>query len=389
MKKYKPSENPTEHNSSTSEEEFYNKILTITNPDHDPLIKFKERVTSNTGYQFATISKDTHRVYFKNRAELVKYTRNLTPHYFGENSEISVPQSATQPPPWLEEVDTDEEERSNSSYKKKNKKQDTENPNPFTMAISNSAEQEHSVQITNHAIGIGNPIRLKQILNKYDPSLAVPMPPNFSNRNLAHTTIIFSTKAKLIAFTKTVPTKEFGPDALYTTGFQKPKPTTPTLPHTDWNGVMRGVDPDITDEDLTAELHSSGIKIREISRITSKEGHRTFMVRIFFQTRQDAEEAINDGITLVGRRYRIEPPLHGFRHEPCRNCCQYGHTATNCKSPPKCHRCGKHPTACTHQKHTNDLVQCSTCDQPGHYTGQTKCPKYPKEEGPPPDLQQQ
>ena len=152
---------------------------------------------------------------------------------------------------------------------------------------------------------------------------------------------------------------------------------------------MRGVDPEIRDEDLTAELQAAGININKVSRITSKEGHRTYMVRVFFISRADAEEAINNGVNLLGWRYRIEPPLHKFWHILCHNCCQYGHTHVNCQAQTKCHRCGKPPAACTHPRNSNDIMRCSTCDQQGHYTGQIKCPKYPKEAAPPPELQQQ
>ena len=211
------------------------------------------------------------------------------------------------------------------------------------------------------------------------------MPQNYPNRKLSITIL---TKAKLLAFQKTVPPTEFGPAASYTTATPKPQPTsTPPLPHADWNGVMRGVDPEISDDDLTAELKSAGINVNKVSRITSKEGHRTYMVRVFFITRDDAEEAINNGVNLLVRRYRIEPPLHKFRHIPCRNCCQYGHTHLNCQAHPKCHRCGKPPTACTHPRNSNEIMRCSTCDQRGHYTGQIKCPKYHKVTAPPPEHQ--
>lgn len=125
-------------------------------------------------------------------------------------------------------------------------------------------------------------------------------------------------------------------------------------------------------------------KCKSVKRIYAKGGEKTYMFRVFYETREEAEAALVNGIYYLGRRFRCESPRENNRHYPCRNCCLYGHKQDACTNKKVCHRCGKHPIDCQHPKNATDIRYCVTCKQDSHFTGQMCCPSYPRDIPPPP-----
>ena len=181
---------------------------------------------------------------------------------------------------------------------------------------------------------------------------------------------------------QTIDVKNFGPNAYYEISPSKKPQTQPVKSH-EWNAVIKGVDPEISEEDFASELEEHNINFTKIIRILAPTGERTHLIRIFFNDKETAEEAIFQGIKILGRRYRVEAPREQARHIPCRNCSQYGHIRFNCNNPSTCFKCGKNPNICLHKPQDKTSPYCATCFQNDHYTGQVKCPKYPRNLSPP------
>ena len=175
---------------------------------------------------------------------------------------------------------------------------------------------------------------------------------------------------------------KFGPNATFELNKPNRLGSNPRNVTQDWNAVIRGMDPEIDLVDFNQELEDHHIKFRKTVRITTANGDKTHMIRIYFEDQESVSKAIFNGITILGRRYRVEPPRLEARHIPCKKCAQYGHTSTLCKNNPICFQCGKMPGACSHNVRDN-IMFCATCRSHDHYTGQVRCRLYPRSEAPP------
>ncbi|PSN36104.1 hypothetical protein C0J52_13105 [Blattella germanica] len=253
-------------------------------------------------------------------------------------------------------------------------------PQPTTSTPTPAKDNACTVRVYQHSIKGGNPFFLKQLLATY----GLPLPKHqFYGARTQISTFEFLDKETVAKFIESVPPTSFGPQATY----EIPKHpqqgrNIPANLKQDWNAVMRGVDPEITEEELAEELTATGTKFRHLNRILSTEGIRTHMVRIFFEDEESTSNAIFNGITILGRRFRVEAPREEARHLPCRRCAQYGHTAGQCKRQAICFKCGGIPGKCSHPPQANPLY-CATCQKADHYTGQVKCPAYPRATAPP------
>ena len=238
---------------------------------------------------------------------------------------------------------------------------------------------DNNVKIHNHTLKSGNPLYLKSILTNYK----IPFPTKqFYSHKLKLTTLQFHEKQHVLLFLEKVPPSMFGDKASYELYRPARTETVPRNATQDWNAVIRGVDPDINLDDFNKELTEHGIKFRRTTRITTPNGDKTHMIRIYFDDEDSAKNAIFNGITILGRRFRVEPPRIEARHIPCRKCAQYGHSIKECKNNAVCIRCGGKPGACTHPSNAN-IMFCATCSGNDHYTGQVRCRLYPRSSAPP------
>ena len=254
-----------------------------------------------------------------------------------------------------------------------------------TQAYPNTANntentQGNIIKIHNHVNKGGNPLFLKAICSQYNTQMPTTHYYGFKTKI---STLIFETRTHAHKFINTINPNNFGPKAHYQMAPIKKTTDTPRDTTQDWNAVIKGVDPDITEKEFATELDSHRIPYRKILRILAPTGQRTHLIRIFFPDKETTSKAIFNGITLLGRRYRVEAPREEARHIPCRNCAQYGHTSPHCPNTPTCLKCGEDPNRCQNTQHQNTQIYCATCKQSGHYTGQVKCPMYPRNIQPP------
>ncbi|KAJ4438275.1 hypothetical protein ANN_14214 [Periplaneta americana] len=141
--------------------------------------------------------------------------------------------------------------------------------------------------------------------------------------------------------------------------------------------VIKNVDTLISEDELMQILAVIHPGITRIKRIISAQTDKpTNLVRIFTKDITTADKLLG-GIKLAGRYYRVEPSHETIFHRPCLNCAQYGHTKTNCDKPKTCFKCGKNPDLCNHNR-LSQIKYCATCNSDTHYTGQARCPKYPR-----------
>ena len=180
------------------------------------------------------------------------------------------------------------------------------NDNTGATTDSNAAQaRENSLKIRNHTIKPGNPFHISQISGQYN--LKMPRRQYYSHK-FQTTTLEYENKSQVMKFVETVPKQLFGDRAsyeLYCPARSSPVPRAVTQ---DWNAVIRGVEPDIDTADFEKALTEHDIQFRRTSRIMTATGQKTHMIRIYFDKKEDANEAILNGISILGRRYRVEPP---------------------------------------------------------------------------------
>jgi hypothetical protein len=279
------------------------------------------------------------------------------------------------------------QERKTKNPENINDKETTNQKTPPKETPNKNAQNpndENVVKIRNHTIKPGNPFALKAIFQKYN---IITPTTNYHSHKINTTTLAFSDKKTAVQFIEKIPTTEFGPQASYEL-YKPARLEQSTRDQTqDWNAVIRGVDTEIDIADFERELLEHGVKFRKTNRITTANGDKTLMVRIFFEDEETTKLAIFNGITILGRRYRVEPPRNEARHIPCRKCAQYGHKTTECKNAAICHKCGGRPGTCTHPPTVN-LLYCATCRGTDHYTGQVRCRLYPRSTPPPEQARQ-
>lgn len=144
-------------------------------------------------------------------------------------------------------------------------------------------------------------------------------------------------------------------------------------------GVVRGVPVDWTDDEIinnTSVPIGCGkiIKVRRLKRkiITN--------IQVEFVPIETVVLTF-DGQVLPKRVYicynSLPVDLYIYPTIQCFNCCRYGHIKSQCRSTPKCYKCG--------QSHSGDTcsveeesVSCCLCSG-SHYATSKKCPEYTRQ----------
>ncbi|KAJ4428343.1 hypothetical protein ANN_24362 [Periplaneta americana] len=206
--------------------------------------------------------------------------------------------------------------------------------------------------------------------------LDIQTPRQFWAHTTKTTTLTFPTIDDAEKFARAIPLYNYGPSAEISI-----TPPTETRQKQTRNKeisvVMKNVDTLISEDELMQILAVTHPGITRIKRIISAQTDKpTNLVRIFTKDITTADKLL-EGIKLAGRYYRVEPSHETIFHRPCLNCAQYGHTRTNCDKPKTCFKCGKNPDLCNHNR-LSQIRYCATCNSDTHYTGQARCPKYPR-----------
>ena len=385
----------------------YNRTVIITDVSKRGENYIHTRLTGLSFYRKIN-SDGTYSIKFDTRVDFNKFCQGLSPKLIGPNSKVSPHPQAGLPLTGIC-IDTNQEQPNTNTHtatketeitdttgqwnlvanRKQNRKNENPKPtpsspksNPSTATTSNTQNPINTPQQPKYTLKIVNstrnndPVSLRSLI--IAKKLQISQPQNFHGFKSQTTTINFDTLEERALFTSKIEATNFGERARYVEPalrLQQPQ----TQHKVDYNVVVRGVHPSIEADEFASELSSEGLKFKSVLRIFTPTGERTHMIRIFFDDREETSRVLGSGIKFLGRSYRCEPPREQIRHIPCRRCCQYGHLDVNCTNPAKCHRCGGSPDKCTHNPHTNDIKHCSTCGQNDHYTGQVRCPLYPKD----------
>lgn len=142
--------------------------------------------------------------------------------------------------------------------------------------------------------------------------------------------------------------------------------------------IITGVEREINDEDIAAQLLLDNRVFRYCKRIISKQTNLpTSMIRIITGDLKTFEKILaTGGFFYMNRMYRIIPsnspkpqPL------PCGKCTAFDHTTESCKAPKKCNKCqGQHDTnTCT----SPIPAKCAACNSEQHAAWSPRCPKHP------------
>lgn len=138
-------------------------------------------------------------------------------------------------------------------------------------------------------------------------------------------------------------------------------------------GVVQGLDPDTTEEEILMEASAPDTTISAAHRLQRRNRDGDWVNcnswRITFDT-----PILPDKIVLFGCVFRTTPYIHPVRQ--CKNCYQFGHSEKVCRSKPRCATCG-------HREHTTDECtavspQCLLCKGQHAATDRT-CPKFTAE----------
>ena len=137
--------------------------------------------------------------------------------------------------------------------------------------------------------------------------------------------------------------------------------------------ILKGVSPDITDDELTNML-SSKYPSAKTKRFIKRDGTRLTTVKVDFTDLQHKQSAMTDGITLGHTIISPENYIPKQRIIQCYNCFKYGHVAKLChQNHPTCQICaGHHSQDDCHQQST----KCRNCLSTNHYATSKDCPVY-------------
>lgn len=140
-------------------------------------------------------------------------------------------------------------------------------------------------------------------------------------------------------------------------------------------GIIRGVDPDITDEELSHNIICRSRSITNVRRFKSLDKttntHKNLTtVAVHFK----GNSLPTDGVRICHRYYSVE--LYIPRVTQCFNCLRFRHVAKYCRSKVRCQYCGNNHKSTDCDQTTN--LHCANCDG-AHCGNSTECQHYIEE----------
>ena len=141
------------------------------------------------------------------------------------------------------------------------------------------------------------------------------------------------------------------------------KPNTSTSQHF---VVMLGVNPDISEEEVTKEIN------RPCKRLLSAKlgGNKTWKIKVTCNSAEEKKKLIKDGLKIGWHYHRVIEFEEQKKPIVCYNCQNFGHIATNCKVEMKCRYCAENHASkeCSRKKKC-----CANCGQ-DHEASDSACP---------------
>ncbi|KAJ8022989.1 hypothetical protein HOLleu_38042 [Holothuria leucospilota] len=142
-------------------------------------------------------------------------------------------------------------------------------------------------------------------------------------------------------------------------------------------GVIVGLHPEVTEEDLAAELsgNTNGFTLCSFRRFFRKGTKTpTWKAAVRFRTPEELDRAVTKGVFIGYQHHRVEKLRSTPSPIQCHNCQRFGHYAGNCQHQKTCLRCaGHHALAdCTTPR---DQPRCANCRR-SHIASFKGCSKY-------------
>lgn len=144
-------------------------------------------------------------------------------------------------------------------------------------------------------------------------------------------------------------------------------------------GLVRGVPADWSDDDVMENITvpfgcGNILKVRRIRRKKVDNGQTEFI-------NTESMVLTFDGQVLPKRVYMCYNALpvdtYIFPTIQCYNCCRYGHVKVQCRSKPRCFKCGEGHSGDTCSM-DEDFLSCCLCSGL-HYATNRKCPEYERQ----------
>ncbi|KAJ8041790.1 Nucleic-acid-binding protein from mobile element jockey [Holothuria leucospilota] len=141
--------------------------------------------------------------------------------------------------------------------------------------------------------------------------------------------------------------------------------------------VVCGINPQISDQEITTELKDQGYNPKLVKRLISKETQKkTWKLKIILEDITEKNQLMKEGLILGYQKHRVE----NYKEPPtiiqCFKCQSFGHTYHNCSSASKCLRCGEeHNIKIVKKKKSKK--KCANC-QGDHIAMYKGCPAYQK-----------
>ena len=141
-------------------------------------------------------------------------------------------------------------------------------------------------------------------------------------------------------------------------------------------GLVRGVPVEWSPEDIIENINvpigcGKILKVRRINYKVNVDGATVWKP-------SQSVVVTFDGQILPKRIFMcfnaLQVELYTYPTIQCYNCCRYGHTKLQCRSKPKCYKCGKEHTgeSCNIDE---DYINCCMCGG-SHFATNKSCPEY-------------
>ena len=144
--------------------------------------------------------------------------------------------------------------------------------------------------------------------------------------------------------------------------------------------VLKGVSPNIPEEDVRDELVAQDIQVVRVSQLTKMDKNtpaittRYPIFLITFQPGTDIRKVLQlhklCHCIIQWEKYKSSQPIR-----QCFNCQSFGHSSTYCGKPSKCVKCDQQHASKDCTKPAGSTPTCVNCggDHPANFTG---CPQY-------------
>lgn len=149
-------------------------------------------------------------------------------------------------------------------------------------------------------------------------------------------------------------------------------------PNNSYSCIIASVDMDITDNQMSKFLTDQEVSHRYCKRIVAKSNNKpTHMLRIITSHLKAYEKLVQEGVFYKNRHYAVYPSLPPPPAPlPCSKCLEFTHRTEECKTSPKCSKCGENHS--TIKCKSVLPPKCNSCGSEDHQAWSFKCPNRPR-----------